>query len=645
MAILEKEVWVTVNQANISYFEEKGYKIPRYVDNGGVLRVKRGTTIKINVNDLSKSSRYTVTKICDDCGKNIPNQPYYRVTRGRKNVDGKDRCRSCVNKFLKRKYENSLENWAKINNKEYLLDEFSNKNEVNPSQITYSDNNYYLWNCNKCGSEFLSKVGNRTCGNTDCPYCSNQKVNHTNCLWTTHPNVAKLLNNSDDGYKYSKGSGKKLFFKCPDCGDVDKKNLNNVVRHGYSCNKCSDGFHYPEKFVINMLNQLAVKFKTQKIFDWSNKKRYDFYIPSINCIIETHGEQHYEEGTFNHLGGKTLLEEQLNDQIKEQLAKENGIENYVVIDCRRSELEFIKENVINSKLFKLLDLSNIEWLKCHEYACNTLVKEVCNLWNSSKMTTKEIGDILGFERSTIYRYLKQGNELGWCGYDPTEGIKRGISLNTNWNIRKVIQLSKTNEFIKEWVSISEVTRNLDINQTSIIKCCKGEIKTAGNYKWMYIEEYEKMKNKLEINTNEHFYTSEVVQLTLKGEFVKEWSSIIKASKTLSIKSSNISSVCRKKSGRAGDFIWRYKEDFYNSHEKIRPYKNNNTKEIVQLSKQGKFINGFKSITEASEHTGVSSSNISSVLRGKTRTAKGFKWMYKEEYDKLQEGNNNVKLKV
>lgn len=51
----------------------------------------------------------------------------------------------------------------------------------------------------------------------------------------------------------------------------------------------------------------------------------------------------------------------------------------------------------------------------------------------------------------------------------------------------------------------------------------------------------------------------ILQYSLIGEFVKEWSSIKQASKELNINQSNISGCCKHKLKTCGNFIWRYKE--------------------------------------------------------------------------------------
>ena len=83
---------------------------------------------------------------------------------------------------------------------------------------------------------------------------------------------------------------------------------------------CGDKVSYDEKFLSSILSQLKVDFATQlskSTFNWCDKYRYDFYIPSLNMIIETHGIQHYEE---NKNWTMSLEEEQENDKIKKELA-------------------------------------------------------------------------------------------------------------------------------------------------------------------------------------------------------------------------------------------------------------------------------------------------------------------------------------
>lgn len=51
--------------------------------------------------------------------------------------------------------------------------------------------------------------------------------------------------------------------------------------------------------------------------------------------------------------------------------------------------------------------------------------------------------------------------------------------------KKILQFTKSGEFIKEWPSASEASRQLKINRGSICSCCNGKRKSAGGYVWEY----------------------------------------------------------------------------------------------------------------------------------------------------------------
>ena len=65
---------------------------------------------------------------------------------------------------------------------------------------------------------------------------------------------------------------------------------------------------------------------------------------------------------------------------------------------------------------------------------------------------------------------------------------RYLELRQNKNnarIRPVIQLDKEGNFIREWESITNVSKTLKISDGNIVLCCKGINKSAGSFKWRY----------------------------------------------------------------------------------------------------------------------------------------------------------------
>ena len=75
--------------------------------------------------------------------------------------------------------------------------------------------------------------------------------------------------------------------------------------------------------------------------------------------------------------------------------------------------------------------------------------------------------------------------LEWCTQSENQlhAIKNGLRKT-----RKVIQYNKSGEPIKEWGSPKEVKRVLNIDDSTIYKCCTGKRKTSYGYVWRYADE-------------------------------------------------------------------------------------------------------------------------------------------------------------
>lgn len=417
------------------------------------------------------------------------------------------------------------------------------------------------WLSKECGHWWEATINNRTQGK-NCPYCSGRKAwKGETDMATTNPELAKLLLNSEDGYKYMQGSGRKLDWKCPDCKNVIKnKNISDVRNKGLSCPKCSDGIKFPEKFMYNLLKEATIEFVFDAEQEWIKGKRYDFYLPKYNWIIEVHGGQHYEDG-FETLGGRTTKEEQKNDRLKHDLAKENGIDKYIVIDARHSTVEWIKNSILSSEIMSIID--EIDFEKIGQLTSKTLIKEVCDIWMIDIQSTLEIAKITRLSQGTIRKYLKRGAEIGWCDYDSGDEMKKRSSRAKEEYGVPVVQLSIDGEYINAWISGSEAGRQLSIAPSSISIVCSGKRKSAGDFRWMYSEDYEKVRNKIEsgeFTFEKSTYKTKVVQLDKDFNLIKIWNSGAEAATTLNI-SNDISRSCKNMKRTAGGFKWMYVDDY------------------------------------------------------------------------------------
>ena len=214
-------------------------------------------------------------------------------------------------------------------------------------------------------------------------------------LFRSNPELASRLKNSNDGYKYTVGSNKQVEWECPDCGNIIWKSPSKMNQSLSFCQRCCSLNSYGEKFITEILNQLCEVYEKEKMFDWSGNKRYDFYLPERNCIIEVHGKQHYSNSDFSGFGGKSYIEEQLNDEYKKDIAIKNGIKNYIVIPNKKSNKEDIKHNIMESMLPTILCFTHddIDWDKCHSFCLTNITKLICDYYENKEKDLLKIAKI------------------------------------------------------------------------------------------------------------------------------------------------------------------------------------------------------------------------------------------------------------
>lgn len=101
------------------------------------------------------------------------------------------------------------------------------------------------------------------------------------------------------------------------------------VKRGDGCPRCAKGDTKGETYTRELLEEYGVEFQSQKKFPdlrRVNPLSYDFYIPSMDILIECQGKQHYEPVTFFH--GENAEEgfaiQQESDQLKREYAWRNG---------------------------------------------------------------------------------------------------------------------------------------------------------------------------------------------------------------------------------------------------------------------------------------------------------------------------------
>jgi group I intron endonuclease len=134
----------------------------------------------------------------------------------------------------------------------------------------------------------------------------------------------------------------------------------------------------------------------------------------------------------------------------------------------------------------------------------------------------------------------------------------------------------------------------------------------------------------------------VLQYSLDGDFIRDWESQLDVYNSLQV---DIIHCLKNKYRKSGGFQWKYKESTIPL--KIEPVgkKMERTKEhsdkiaqnkigkglkpIFQLDMDGNIIKEWESQSQASIELNIPISGINLCLNGKSKTSKGYKWMYKK----------------
>lgn len=185
--------------------------------------------------DFTKGSKESVWWRCSKCG-NEWRAVIYSRTSGRG-------CPECAKALGGKKHSLIVaENNSFVKKRSDLLQEWDfSKNENPPENYSLGSNYKVWWKCNN-GHSWQATINTRSKG-IGCPYCSGRKVLvGFNDLTTVAPHLIKEWNyekNTDIFPEdFTKGSHKKVWWKCSVCGNEWQAVIKDRVR-GTGCPKCN----------------------------------------------------------------------------------------------------------------------------------------------------------------------------------------------------------------------------------------------------------------------------------------------------------------------------------------------------------------------------------------------------------------------
>ena len=383
----------------------------------------------------------------------------------------------------------------------------------------------YQYKCNACGFDCSKPVyiqgvyqseywttghvikRSQNSGNRGCACCCGKVVQPgINDVATTVSEVVKYFYDKIEANKWTKASEHKVRVVCPICNNTQPNEIaiHNLVDERFDCFHCGNNISYPEKFMYFLLKEIGIDFEMHKTFDWSkevydeydgklHKREYDFYIPSINLIVEIHGSQHYRL-TFSWDKANDTLDvlehRQKIDKDKQNLAEENGY-NYIAIDCNNSYMNYIKNNILHSKLPDLLDLSSIDWDRIGKKALSGIAKIVIadKEQNPTKISI-ELARQYNVSLDSIIRWLKKAGIYDVKAERRNAGIKRSTPVYSP-ELNKAFRSIK---LVSEELGIHSRTISAASDPNNSCQIHAGKHPVTGEYlsweRWS-IEQYER----------------------------------------------------------------------------------------------------------------------------------------------------------
>ena len=388
---------------------------------------------------------------------------------------------------------------------------------LTPQDFTPASSKNVWWKCLKCGHEWKARISNRNILKRGCPCCANKiVVSGKNDLATTHPQLAKEWHPTKNTFTPDTipyGTRKKVWWLCPKGHEYQASILHRA--HGTNCPICNNGrqtsfseqavYYYIRKVFPDTINRY------KNVFD--NGMELDIYIPSIQTAIEYDGvfyhkkklqsemkkyeickqhhiklirikevditqdkEQNKTADFVFHVPGlgdtKQALDTAINILLSELTSK---FPSYIHIDVDTEKDKYkIREYLTDLKANSLADLRPDLLKEWHPTKNGHFKPSMVSLGSDKKAWW--LCPVCGYEWEASVGHRASGTGCPKCG----------IKKNTQSKQKAIEMLDpNTNIVIKEFISISEAGRQMNINTSNISMVCKGLRSKAGGYKWRY----------------------------------------------------------------------------------------------------------------------------------------------------------------
>jgi hypothetical protein len=134
-------------------------------------------------------------------------------------------------------------------------------------------------------------------------------------------------------------------------------------------------------------------------------------------------------------------------------------------------------------------------------------------------------------------------------------MKESIRKHYDSILKPVNQYDLDGNFIKQWKSSVDASKELKINNSNINLVCKGIRKKAGGFMWRYDDNNE--NNIGEYTKQPNYNEKKILQSTLDDNMIKTYSNTKQASIETKILRTSIVNCLQNRTKTAGGYKWKY----------------------------------------------------------------------------------------
>lgn len=217
----------------------------------------------------------------------------------------------------------------------------------------------------------------------------------------------------------------------------------------------------------------------------------------IKDILNFIKVNHFKEESYNF--ADNYCSDELKNYIYNFIDEKTECEEWKIIHNIRSYAISNIGRVFSNKTKKILsthkddrgylrititDSGRVNNLKIHRLVAIEFVE---NPNNYNQVNHKDENKLNNFFDNLEWCTCQYNNKYGTRAERIRKSIPRYYGKD-NWNSKAIIQKDLDNNFIKKWDSMSDVERELGIDNSNISACCMGKTKKSGGFMWEYCNE-------------------------------------------------------------------------------------------------------------------------------------------------------------